>query len=366
MGNAGKIFSTLGTKLYRGFILEKNINPDEIDHTKINSILIVVRHRMGDMLCALPMIASLRHKYPSAKIVLLTNESTRFEEIFKGVCSPVDEVMYYENGLERYFGTLHELQSCKFDAAIVPSTVVFSGTNHLFAYHSHARFIAGVKSIDYEKNPVWYLMNIKNDFDWGIKKVHQIERNLDVIRQMKIEPSVKSINIELSSESREFAEKFFAEKFSERTKKVIGIHPGAGKKLNIWPAERFAELAAKLHERYGSYLFISEGPSDKPYSSKVKNLLIEKYGITDSAILNGKLMITAAIINKLDLFITNDTGVMHIASGLKTPLIALFGDTMAYEWGPAGENKFSIQSPNDSITGIDVYTVFKVCEKLLK
>lgn len=366
MGNAGKIFSIIGTKLYRGFILEKDSDPAYIDHRKINSVLVVVRHRMGDMLCALPMIQSVRNMYPSAKIVLLTKESARFDEIFKGVKSPVDEVIYYENGLEKYFTVLKELQQYKFDAAVVPSTVVFSGTNHLFAYHSHAKLKAGVRSIDFEKNPVSYLLNLKNDFRWGISKTHQVERNLDVIRQLKIEPSVNTIRLELSKESKEFADSFFAENFPDRSKKVIGFHPGAGKETNVWPAERFAELAFKLKELSGGYLFISEGPSDKPYSSKLKNLLIEKYGITDAVVHNGKLMNNAAIINMLNLFITNDTGVMHIASGLKTPLIALFGETSAYEWGPAGDNKYSIQSPNGKISGIDVNTVFETGVNLLK
>jgi heptosyltransferase-2 len=77
-------------------------------------------------------------------------------------------------------------------------------------------------------------------------------------------------------------------------------------------------------------------------------------------------MNNAAIINELNLFVTNDTGVMHIASGLTVALIALFGDTNAFEWGPLGENKISIQSPNRKMNGISVDSVFKTCIKILK
>lgn len=366
MGAAGKFCSDIGLKLYRGFVIEKDLNQSEVNLIKINSILIVLRHRMGDMLCALPMMNSVRKKFPFAKITLLTNDSTRFGEIFKGVSSPVDDVLLFESGFENYFRVLKQLQQQNFDLAIVPSTVSFSGTNHLFAYHSHAKIRAGVRSKDYDKNPVRYLLNVKNDFTWGVKKIHQVERNLDILRQLNIEPAVNGIHLELSSERIEFAEIFLKTNFPDKKKKIIGFHPGAGKPANVWPPERFAELAMRLHQKFNNYFYVSEGPSDLPYTSQLKNLLIEKYGIHDAVLHRGKLMDTAAIIDKLDLFITNDTGVMHISSGLKQPVIALFGETFAYEWGPAGENKFSIQSPNGKMDGINTNTVYEVTQKLLK
>lgn len=366
MGNAGKLFSSIGKKLYKGFVIEKDISPVEINHSQIRLILIILRHRMGDMICALPMVFSLRNQYPSAKIVLLTNELTRFEEIFKGVPSPVDEVLYYTSGMESYFSTLKALQLRNFDLAVIPSTVSFSGTNHMFGYHSHARIRAGVRSKDFDKNPMGYLLNIKNDFEWGIKKIHQAERNLDLIRQLKINPSVNSVKLNLSTETVSNAEKFFNENFPDKARKVIGFHPGAGKAANVWPAENFAELIVKLKSEFNTYFYISEGPSDQPYTSKLRNILIEKSGIKDAVFHNGKLMDTAAIIERLNLFITNDTGIMHISSGFKTPVIALFGETYAYEWGPAGENKYSIQSPTGKITGIDCNSVFLLSKKLLE
>jgi ADP-heptose:LPS heptosyltransferase len=366
LGQAGKLFSAIGKKLYKGFVVEKDIDPDYIDHTKIRAVLVILRHRMGDMICALPMLHSLRKNYPKAKIVLLTNNTSGFDEIFRGVKAPVDEVLYYSNGLEQYFSTLKLLQAERFDLAVIPSTVVFSGTNHMFAYHSHAGIRAGVRSKDFDKNPMAYLLNLKNDFDWGIKKVHQIERNLDIIRQIKVNPAENTVKLELSSESISYAGRFFETNFPDKAKKVIGFHPGAGKETNVWPAENFAELVMMLKSKFDPYFFISEGPQDMKFTSRLRNMLIEKYSMKDAVFHNGKLMDNAAIIERLNLFITNDTGIMHIASGLKTPVIALFGEPNAYEWGPAGENKYSIQSPNGKITGTSCNSVFSLAEKLLK
>ncbi|HEY3250391.1 MAG TPA: hypothetical protein VGK25_04660, partial [Ignavibacteria bacterium] len=160
MRNFEKFWVSIALKIYRGFIIEQDLNPAEINYSKIKTILLVIRHQMGDMLCSVPMIMSVRNAFPSARIILVTKKSTRFEEIFKDVRSPVDEILYYESGIENFTYLVKALQDRTIDLAIIPSTVVFSGTNHLIAYHSKARIIAGVRSKDYEKNPVAYLLNI--------------------------------------------------------------------------------------------------------------------------------------------------------------------------------------------------------------
>jgi len=67
----------------------------------------------------------------------------------------------------------------------------------------------------------------------------------------------------------------------------------------------------------------------------------------------------AAIINELDAFVSNDTGIMHVAAGTKTPLLSLFGPTDPLQWAPKGEKNHYISSSDgriDSITTEDVYS----------
>lgn len=366
MSEIERFIKNSALKLYRGFIVEKDLNPDNIKHSEIKTVLLVIRHQMGDMLCSIPMIISVRDSFPSARIILVTKESSRFEEIFKSVPSPVDEVIKYENGFENYISLLKRLQDENVEIAIVPSTVVFSGTNHLIGYHSKAKITAGVRSRDYEKNPAWYLLTVKKDFVWGIRKVHQIERNLDITRQLNIEASSANLKLKLSNESVLRAEMFCKKHFPDDKKKVIGFHPGAGKESNVWPAEKFAELAYRLSRDLDAYIFISEGPADEKYTRQMKAILSEKYPGSDAVIHKGELMTNAAIIDKLSLFVTNDTGIMHIASGLSAPVVALFGETNAYEWGPLGENKISIQSPDGKMGGISVQAAFDSCSSISK
>jgi heptosyltransferase-2 len=360
-----KILSAIALKIYKGFVLEKNINPDDIDHSTIKNILIVVRHQMGDMLCAVPMMRSLRSFYPNAHITLLTKKSTSFDEIFKDNNSPVDEVMLYEHGFESFLNTAKKLKDKKIDLAIVPSSVIFSATNNLIAHLAESKYKVGVRSKDYEPNPVDYVLNIKNDFTWDVHKTHQIERNLDVIRQIKISPLEQTIKLTLRDENIKFADEFFAKHFPGSAKPVIGIHPGAGKEGNVWPAEKFAQLAFTLYQTTGANIFISEGPMDTKYVNEIERLFKEKYNFTAYAKHNGELMNNTAIISKLRLFITNDTGVMHLASGFDVPVIALFGPTPAYEWGPVGENKVSIQASGGNINNIEINKIIETSMRLL-
>jgi len=340
----------------------RNIEPEEV-----KNILVIIRHMMGDFLCATPMIRSLRAQYREAKITLVTKSSTNYDLIFKNDKSLADDVYYFEYGLENFINLVKELREKKFDVAVIPSTVVFSATNHLFGYYSSAKIRAGVNSINYYDNRVSYLLNVKKDFSWESGRVHQIERNLDIIRQLGFEPAEKRIRININSESAEFAEKFFAEKFTDRSRPVIGFHPGAGKADNTWAGEKFAELSTLLKKEFNSYTFISEGPSDKAFVEKMILSVGDHDELKDYCRHKGTIQNNLALINKLALFVSNDTGMMHLASGLENlKLVALFGPTKAYEWGPLGKNKRSIQSISNDINKLPVDKVLEVCKALIK
>ena len=366
MGKSDKLFGAIGIKLLKGFVLEKNIDPGSIDHSSVKNILVVLRHQMGDMLCATPMLRTLKAFYADSKLILVTKKSTRYEEIFTGVNSIADEVYSFEYGFENFLNLARELKTKKIDLAVVPSTVVFSATNHLTAYYGGAKIRAGVKSRDFEPNRVDYLLNVKNDFEWSLKKTHQIDRNLEIIKQLNIPPVETKIRIVLGEELKDFAERYFKENSIDRSKPVIAIHPGAGKETNVWPPEKFAELASLLSARFGAHILVSEGPDDMKYVSDTVSIMKEKYGVKSLTRHKGLLMRNLALLNLCSLFVTNDTGVMHLASGLEVPIVALFGETKAYEWGPIGENMISVKSSNSKINAIETQTVFAQCTTLIK
>lgn len=365
MSKLEKVLGNAGIRFLKGFVLEKDIDPSDIDHSNIKNVLIVVRHQIGDMLCAVPMMRSVRSFYTNARITLVTKDSAKFEEIFSGNNSPVDEIFLYEHGLEKYLELLTRLREKNFDLAIVPSTVTFSATNHMLAYYSHAKVRVGVKSMDYLPNKVNYLLNLKNDFQWDTKKIHQVERNLDVIRQANITVSESKIDLTVKPENEILAEEFVRGNFSDMSKPVFGFHAGAAKPQNVWPQEKFSELAELLYKRYNASFVFSEGPADGEYVNRLKLALKDRNEKIKFAVYKGDLLNLAAIIKKLGLFVSNDTGIMHLASGFDVPVIGLFGPTKAYEWGPIGSRSASVQAKGGEISNLDVKTVYETCLALI-
>ena len=378
MRNLEKILGNIFLNLLKLSVIRQDISPEKIDHSSIKNILVIIRHQMGDMLLTTPMLRSLRIQYPDAKITLVTKNSTKFNQIFKNDTSFVDEVKEYENGFENFINLVKELRDNKTDLAVVPSTVTFSVTNHLIAYYSHAKIRVGASAINALDNRADFLLNLKKDFLWESKNVHFIERNLDIIRQLGFQPRERKIKIELKKENTGFAEKYLAENFPDSTRPVIGFHAGAAKPANVWAPENFAELALRLAKKYNAYIYISEGPDDTVYVSKFAGLLensdnsgtlkSESGVLMNDTPVIGRLSIQncASVIQRLNLFVTNDTGIMHLASGVDTPLIALFGPARASDWGPIGEDKISIQSASSNINNISVNRVFEICEQVLR
>ena len=100
MGKLEKVLGNIGLNIFKGFVLEKDITPPPEILSNIKSILIVVRHQLGDMLCAVPMMRSVREQFPEAEITLVTKSSTKFKEVFENNNSPVDNVFEFEHGFE--------------------------------------------------------------------------------------------------------------------------------------------------------------------------------------------------------------------------------------------------------------------------
>jgi heptosyltransferase-2 len=211
-----------------------------------------------------------------------------------------------------------------------------------------------------------FLLNIKSDFQWDKLRLHQTERNLDIVRQINCDLTLeekKNLRIGLTEEEKKFADDFIKINLPDKNKKIIAFQPGAGKVANRWSIENFIELISLLHKKYNPYILINSGPIDKEITDEVTKRL-SKLGIQDIVLYN-PIREVGAILAKSDLFITNDTGTMHVAAMVNTKVIALFGPTNAFEWAPRFENGTYIQSKSENINDITVKEVFeKVCDIL--
>lgn len=332
----------------------------------VKNILVLENHNhVGDILSSLTLFAALKKKYPNSHITFVAAQ-TSYPIPFFEVNPYINEVLVFEkSSLKILYGFLKRLRKRKYQLGIVPSTKTVSRTLHILNFISSAKIKAGVKSIDGKKNKSHYLLNLKSDFAWQSR--HQMDRNLDIAKLIGCDltnDELALIKFNFSNEELLFAKHFLKENFSDSTKKIIGFHPGAGKIANTWDADKFIELICKLHTAFGSQILITKGFVDDAVVDKISKSL-DELGIKYVILQAHGIKKDGAVLSLIDLYITNDTGTMHIGAFSGAKMISLFGPTNPIEWAPRGENQFFIKSESDNINDIAVQDVFNVAKKML-
>ncbi len=338
------------------------MNPESIER-----ILVIRRHNhIGDMLCSLPLYAALHGRWPEASITLLATP-TRYPIPLKEVNPFVDDVVYYAKGtLAEVIRAHRALRARRFDLAIVPSTVAMSRTSHITAYLSGARIRVGVRSIDDEPNAMHRLLNVKRDVRWGREHVHQEERNRDIAALAGCaitDAEIRALRLPDSDASAASARNALGAWADGRP--LIGVHPGAGKAANIWPANRFAEVMAGLSCSGAGDVVITAGALDDAEVRVLRGAL-DKKGVEHLILRRLDLPVLAAVFRRLRLYLVNDTGTMHVAAFSGCPTVSLFGPTAGWEWGPRGERHRVVQSDDGCMEGISTDRVEHACRDLLR
>jgi ADP-heptose:LPS heptosyltransferase len=116
------------------------------------------------------------------------------------------------------------------------------------------------------------------------------------------------------------------------------LHPGAGKRQNCWPAERFADLAQRASRR-GHAVLVLHGPADAAALATFQAALPESAPEQAPIVIAPALPLGtgAALLDLAERFLCNDTGIMHVAGALQVPTLALFGPTDPTLWKPPAD-----------------------------
>jgi ADP-heptose:LPS heptosyltransferase len=348
------------TSLLR-FFLRSRISPPPHPEA-VKSILIVRQHnQLGDMLCVVPLLRALRRKYPDAHLALMASPVNA--DIMRDN-RYLDEVILYDKKTildRRRFHLLvllrfvRELRNKRFSIAIVPSTVSTSFTSDLLAYLSGARCRIGAGSLSGVGNPSAFLFTIPETLDWASEPDrHQTLRNIDNARSLELVLDDQTLEMTLSEREEEEGRKYVKE-VRQSHRRAIGFHPGAGKVPNRWPADFFAALINELVPEFDAAAVVTCGPMDMDQVRAVEKGLNFPYHL----IVNQEIRRVASILKSLDLVITNDTGIMHVAAAVGAPVLSLFGPTSPEQWAPQGDRNRYIQGRGGDIRTISVESVLE-------
>ncbi|MBI5826132.1 MAG: glycosyltransferase family 9 protein [Deltaproteobacteria bacterium] len=298
----------------------------KIEAKGVREILVVRTAYIGDVVMTMPVLRPLRDLFPKAKITFLT--SVGANDLFKdNPC--VDSVIAYDafwfypgNGLRGYLGFLKALRKKRYDLVIEARGDI---RDILFiAYPSRSRYRVG-----YNVGGGGFLLTHVVPF----KEVkHKVEYHLDIVRFLGA--FVDKLDWGLSAsgnEDKKAIEALGAD--GGRSHVIAGIHPGGRKGLKCWGAEKFALLADRLVRELGARVYFTGSAQEASLVEEILGRMSCK-GVS----LAGKtsLRTSAAVIGRFDVFVTNDSAPLHLASAQKTPTVAIFGPSKSNETGPYG------------------------------
>ncbi|MRR17875.1 MAG: lipopolysaccharide heptosyltransferase II [Deltaproteobacteria bacterium] len=292
----------------------------------LNKILIRGTNWIGDAIMTLPAVNSIRAAFPRAHLAVLAKPPVT--DVY-GMFSPADEIIPYESKFDNPLGVLrlaHKFRQKKFDAAILLQNAIEAA---IIARAAGIPLRAG-----YNSDGRGFLLTHAIRRTESIFKVHQIHYYLEMVKALGCRDVDNTLHLEaLISPAN--AREVMRQCLPGNTRSIIGIAPGAtygpAKK---WLADRFAAAADRLALDLNAQVVLFGGKMDRETAAEVC-----RQAHTNIINLAGKSSLTESIylISQCRLFISNDSGLMHVAGALNIPTVAVFGSTNPATTSPAGE-----------------------------
>ena len=283
--------------------------------TDWENVLVVQSSFLGDTVLTLPLLAEIKRRYPAGKLTLLC--APVGQALLGGSHPGIDEIIvddkrHQDAGVLGLWHKAKLLKQKRFTLAISP---------HKSLRSALLLFLARIpRRIGFRQSKGAFLFHALADRD---PLHHDVERNLSILQPLGI-PSTncrQSVELPVASDRREaFRQSLLVGSFdSNRT--VIGINPGSVWATKRWSADLFAALISRLKQDVNCQIVLFGGPEDVDTVAKIQTLCG-----TDIVTWCGRTTLgdLPAAISACDLFITNDSGPMHIAVACNVPVVAIF------------------------------------------
>jgi len=289
---------------------------------------------IGDVVMTLPAITAVREAYPEARISILVKPWVA--DLLR-ISPDVDEVIVYERpgvheGIGGLFRLVRELKTKKFDMAILLQNAIEAA---IIAWLARIPVRAG-----YNTDGRGIFLTHSAIRSKEILRVHQVEYYLGMLKALGLGAGRKDVRLLIGEEEKAFSDRILKERGIAEASLLIGLAPGATYgPAKRWYPERFASVADRLIERFSArvLLFGSAGDHEvaRSIQGKARNALVDLTGETT-------LREAISLIARCRLFVSNDSGLMHVAGALGTPTVAIFGSTNPLTTSPVGQKSIVI------------------------
>jgi ADP-heptose:LPS heptosyltransferase len=326
------------------------------------NILIIDFGQLGDVVMSLPALRAIRERFPHARITVIVGRPGAEIIDMSGDADATIEVDRVElrDGFKplsvlRIFKVVKDVRQRKFDFVIDLHS--FSETNLL-------GFFSGAPKRLFSRRPgrsLDFLGNFapKPPVDKNDPDQHLIDRYLDVLVPLGIKDQPRVPRLVTRAEDVRAVDARLRKAKAEAGAPLVGLFPGAGHPGRCWPLEQFAQLADFLIRNDGVRPIIFVGPEERHLVQRMRALfpvacvILEKLSIPQLAAAQARLAV----------FVSNDTGPVHIAAAVGTPIVVLIDLPRPHAYVPTATSQRLIFS--ESVTAIDVEQVYAATRELL-
>lgn len=343
-------------------LLKKFLSTPELTIKLIGTptkILVIRQHnQFGDLLASVSLFRAIKESFPSSHLTLIAS-AENYRAVIKNEF--IDELVIYDKKKLlnlAYIKKIKKTLGNDYDLTIVPATVAVSLTSCILAALSKSKIKIGPGSLDGKENAVAYLFNHRINLDWRkCPDAHVSDFILDIVRPFGLKTKNFKSSISFDENDSIAANDFLSSFPPDEFELLIGFHVGAGKEQNRWSLFKYVELIQRIRLKYKIKFYFTGSSADIIEMDFMKSHFNNNAGY----FCNRTIPQLAALITCSNLFITNDTGVMHVAGTTRTPQVSLFGPTNPFNWAPVGEEKYFIRKSEliDDISVDEVYNLFE-------
>jgi heptosyltransferase-3 len=302
-------------------------------------ILVIKLRYLGDVLLTTPLFEALRAHFPDAFIAAVVNQGT--EDMLTGNPA-VNRVFTVERhadflpDLMKQLQLIREIRKLKFD-------VVLELTNNdraaVLAYTSGAkrRWCYKKKKGNFIRESLLFTDVIESS-----GKLHISEQHMEMAKALKCPISGTKLVLYWSQQDQASCEQILNSNGISGDLSCVVLHPSSNALHKVWTAEGYAALCDYLQDKWMIRTILICGRDEDELR---QNRAICALAKSSPLNLGGQLSVkqTAVLLSKASLFIGIDSGPMHMATAVNTPVAAVFGPSRAWRWGPRGEGHIIIQ-----------------------
>lgn len=290
-------------------------------------ILINALSGIGDALMFTPALSILKKELPNSQIDALV--------MFKGVkdlyesLDEIDTVYYHDMLNSEKFSNFKFILNLRKNQYNLSVNVYPSNRKeyNIINFLTGSPKRASVKYIRKDLLHLGFLNNYRVEENDDLHCVEENIRQVENLLNIKVD-SIPPLNFPLLGDDQIFASNFLAKVEVTENDLVIGIHAGCSVLKNHinrrWSPDNFANLISKLIELKKAKVLLFGGPDENELKSEIIAKVNSPFIIN---VLTKNLRQTAAVMNRSDLFVTNDSGLMHIAAALKRKIVPIIGPT---------------------------------------